>query len=243
MLTRSVDLNRSDRRLFGTVAWLFPLIVVIGFARTYYLKSVFGTPALPSRLVEVHGLVMTLWVILFVTQIWLIRTKRLPMHRSLGTLGIGLGLAIAVVAFFTAVAGAKFGSASTPPGFPPLAFLAVPFFDLLMFVGLFGAAMFQRRRPANHKRLMLLTAINFLPPALGRLPVPALQALGPVVFFGVPALLTIALVIYDRRRAGHMNRALLVGATALILSYPLRIALSGTGAWLRFAEWLTTWAA
>lgn len=229
--------------MFAAVAWLFPLIIVIGFARTYYLKFVFGTPALPSRLVEVHGLVMTLWVVLFATQVWLIRTKRVPMHRSVGMLGIGLGVAMAVVAFFTAVAAAKFGSASTPPGFPPLAFLVVPFFDLLMFIGLFGAAIYERRRSANHKRLMLLTAINFLPPALGRIPVPALQALGPLVFFGVPALLTIGLVIYDRRRTGRMNRAFLVGAVVLVLSYPLRIGLSGTDAWLRFAAWLTTWAA
>lgn len=242
-MTPSVDLGRSDRRLFAAVAWLFPLIIVIGFARTYYLKFVFGTPALPSRLVEVHGLVMTLWVVLFATQVWLIRTKRVPMHRSVGMLGIGLGVAMAVVAFFTAVAAAKFGSASTPPGFPPLAFLVVPFFDLLMFIGLFGAAIYERRRSANHKRLMLLTAINFLPPALGRIPVPALQALGPLVFFGVPALLTIGLVIYDRRRTGRMNRAFLVGAVVLVLSYPLRIGLSGTDAWLRFAAWLTTWAA
>jgi hypothetical protein len=150
---------------------------------------------------------------------------------------------MAVVAFFTAVAAAKFGSTSTPPGFPPLAFLVVPFFDLLMFIGLFGAAIYERRRSANHKRLMLLTAINFLPPALGRIPVPALQALGPLVFFGVPVLLTIGLVIYDRRRTGRMNRAFLVGAVVLVLSYPLRIGLSGTDAWLRFAAWLTTWAA
>ena len=242
-MTPAVDLSRSDRRLFAAVAWLFPLIVVIGFARTYYLKFLFGTPALPSRLVEVHGLVMTLWVVLFAAQVWLIRTKRVPMHRSVGMLGIGLGVAMAVVAFFTAVAAAKFGSASTPQGFPPLAFLVVPFVDLLMFIGLFGAAIYERRRSANHKRLMLLTAINFLPPALGRIPVPALQSLGPLVFFGVPVLLTIGLVIYDRRRTGRMNRAFLVGAVVLVLSYPLRIGLSGTDTWLRFAAWLTTWAA
>jgi hypothetical protein len=90
---------------------------------------------------------------------------------------------------------------------------------------------------------MLLTAINFLPPALGRIPVPALQALGPVVFVGVPVLLTIGLLIYDRRRTGRMNRAFLAGAIVLVLSYPLRFGLSGTDAWHRFAAWLTTWAA
>ena len=55
--------------------------------------------------------------------------------------------------------------------------MIVPLFDLLMFVILFGAAVYYRRRPAAHKRLMLLTAVNFLPPTIARIPVAALQGL------------------------------------------------------------------
>ena len=62
--------------------------------------------------------------------------------------------------------------------------MIVPLFDLLMFVILFGAAVYYRRRPAAHKRLMLLTAVNFLPPTIARIPVAALQGLGPFWFFG-----------------------------------------------------------
>jgi hypothetical protein len=61
-----------------------------------------------------------------------------------------------------------------------------------MFVLLFVAAIFYRRRPAMHKRLMLLTAVNFLPPALDRIPVASLQALGPLWFFGFPTALALA---------------------------------------------------
>lgn len=237
------DWRRSDRRLFAAVAVLFPIIVLIGFARTYYLKFAFGTPPLPSLLVQAHGLLMTLWIGFFMAQVWLIRSKNVRVHMKMGMLGIVLAIPMVFVGFFTAVAAAKYGSASTPPDIPPLAFLVVPFFDILLFAGLFGAAIYYRTRPANHKRLMLLCVLNFLPPAVGRFPIASLQSLGPLFFFGVPTVLAIGLLVYDTWRNRKLNVVFLVGALTMIASYPLRIMLSGTDAWVSFATWLTTWAA
>ena len=109
------DWRRSDRRLFAAAAILFPIIVGIGFARTYYLKFAFGNPPVPSLLVHVHGLLMTLWVGFFIAQVWLIRTKNARVHMKIGLLGIALAIAVIFVGFFTAVAAAKFGSPSFPP--------------------------------------------------------------------------------------------------------------------------------
>jgi hypothetical protein len=225
------------------VAVFFPLVVLIGFGQTYYLRGLVGGPPVKSLLVHAHGVLMTAWIGLFVTQVFLIRRANRRLHMTLGRLGLALAGAIAVVGFFTAAASAKFGSTSSPPDVPPLAFFIVPLTDLVLFLGLFGAAFYFRRRAAEHKRLMLLTVLNFLPPALARFPIPALRAFGPLVFFGVPALLTIGLVAYDTRRTGRLNRAFVVGALVLIASYPLRIVLSGTPAWLAFATWVTSWAA
>ena len=236
------DWRQSDRRLFAAVALLFPLIVLIGFARTYYLKAVFGTPPVPSMLVHIHGLVMTAWVFYFMAQVWLIRSKKARVHMRAGMLGIGLAIIVLVVGFFTA-AGAAFGSASAPPDIPPLSFMIVPMTDLLMFAGLFGAAIYYRKRPAHHKRLMLLTVINFLPPAIARIPIESLQSFGPLFFFGTPTLLIIGLLVYDTWRNRKLDRVFLVGSIILIASYPLRLMLMGTSAWISFASWITSWAA
>jgi hypothetical protein len=235
------DWRRSDRRLFAAVALLFPIIILIGFARTYYLKAVFGTPPVPSMLVHAHGLVMTAWVLYFIAQVWLIRSKRARVHMSAGMLGIALAIVVIVVGFFTA-AGAAFGSASAPPDIPPLSFMIVPMTDLLMFAGLFGAAIYYRKRPAHHKRLMLLTVINFLPPAIARIPVTSLQSFGPLFFFGVPTVLIIGLLIYDTWRNRKLDRVFLVGSILLIASYPLRLMAMSTPAWMNFATWITSWA-
>jgi hypothetical protein len=232
-----------ERRLFLIVSVLFAALILIGFGPTYYFKEFFHTPELSSVMVHVHGLLMTTWVALFAAQVWLIRSKNITIHQKLGLASIGLAVAIVVVGFFVAVHAAKYGAASTPPGIPRLSFLAVPLFDLVMFVILFGAAVYYRKQAANHKRLIILTALNFLPPALGRIHLSVFDALGPLAFFGIPAILAIGLLIYDTRKNGRLNKVFLAGAMLLIVSYPLRLALSGTDAWMSFAKWLTTWAA
>jgi len=114
---------------------------------------------------------------------------------------------------------------------------------MLMFAGLFAAAIYYRTRPAEHKRLMLLTCINFLPPSLGRFPFEPFISGGPLLFFGIPAVLMIVLLVLDTRKNGKLNKPFLIGSVALIASFPLRILLAGTGAWIAFASWLTSWSA
>ena len=228
-----------DRRLFLVAAILFPLIVLAGFARTYYLRVFFDVPALPSPVVHAHGLVMTAWVALFVTQVWFISSRRVKLHQRLGYMGVGLGVLIIVTGMPTALRAAKYGSPSTPPDVAPLAFMIVPLFDLLMFAILFGAAVYYRRRPAAHKRLMLLTAVNFLPPAIARIPVASLQALGPLWFFGLPTVLMLLCLGLDARRNG-VHRVFLIGIALLIGSYAVRLAIMGTGTWMQVAQWMTS---
>ena len=238
-----LDLRLSERRLFAAVAFVFALIMIVGFARTYYLKFAFGTPPLPGLLVHAHGLLMTAWIMFFIAQVWLIRSKRHAVHMRNGMIGVALAIAIFFVGFFTAVAAAKNGSNSAPTGIPPLAFLVVPFFDILLFALFFGAAIYYRKQAANHKRLLLMTVLNFLPPGLGRFPFEPFISAGPLMFFGIPAVLAIGLLIYDTWRNKKLNKVFLVGSIVLIASYPLRIMLSTTDVWMRFATWLTTWAA
>jgi uncharacterized membrane protein YozB (DUF420 family) len=241
-IDRTALQRRGDRRVFLTAIVLFVLVVVGGFARTYYLKGLFGTPPLASLLVHAHGIVMSAWVALVVAQVWLIRSQNVALHKRVGIAGVWLAALVVVVGFFTAISAAKNGSASFPPNIPSLAFLAVPFFDLVMMVILVGGAIYLRKRPADHKRLMLLALINLIPPALARLPFPSLRALGPLFFFGAPTLLTLIALGSDRWRTGTFNRAFVAGAFLLIASYPVRLMLAGTDAWMRFAKWLTMFA-
>ena len=228
-----------ERRFFLAVAILFPVTVLIGFAPTYYLKPLFNTPPVPRLIVHVHGLLMAIWVALFIGQVFLIRSTRIKVHQRLGLASVILAVAIFVSGLATAVAAAKYGSASTPPGAEPLQFLVVPFFDMFVFAALFAAAVYYRRNAANHKRLMLLTVLNFLPPALARFPFGLTAAYGPLWFFGVPDLLAVILVAVDTWRNRKLNTVFLAGAIFMIASHWIRLPFSTTSLWLSFATWVT----
>lgn len=236
----AADRHRFDRRLYLVAAIAFPLIVLAGFGRTYYAKQWFGTPPLPSSLVHLHGALMTAWVVLFIAQVRLISAKRIRLHQRMGYAGIGLGALIVATGLPTAISAAKYGSASAPPGIPPLGFMIVPMFDLLMFALFFAGAIYYRRRAAAHKSLMLLTAINFIPPALARIPIPALQAAGPLWFFGFPTAVALLCLALEARRHGRLNKVMAAGTAALVVSYLARLALMSTSAWMELAGWLTT---
>ena len=105
----TVDWRQYDRRTFAFLAILFPIIVVIGFGPTYYVKFAFGNPPLPSLLVHAHGVAMTAWIVLFITQVYLISTKRIKVHQRLGIVGVVLVLAIIGLGVLTAIASAARG--------------------------------------------------------------------------------------------------------------------------------------
>src|SRR6202171_1721191 len=111
----SMRTTGKDRRLYIWFAVFMPVIVLLGFARTYYLKGFFGNPPLPGLLVHIHGLVMTSWVILFIAQVSLVARRRTRTHQKLGVLGAFLAGAIVVVGVATAIAAAARGSSPGPP--------------------------------------------------------------------------------------------------------------------------------
>lgn len=238
-VNNAVDRRAFERRFFLLIAILFPITVLIGFAPTYYLKGFFDSPPVARAIIHVHGLLMSLWVVLFATQVYLIRSKRIKIHQRLGLTSIILGLTIIVTGLMTAVAAAKYGSNSAPPGIAPLEFLVVPFGDVLVFGILFAAAVYYRRNAPNHKRLMLLTVLNFIPPAIARFPFGLTETYGPMWFFGVPDVLTIIFVIADTWKNRKLNKVFLAGAIFLIASHWLRLAFAPTTTWIDFATWLT----
>ena len=230
----------SDRPRYLLAAVVIPLVVLAGFARTYYLKGFFATPPLPSFIVQVHGIVMTAWVVLFIVQVTLVARRRTKLHQQLGILGAGLAVLVFIVGILTAL----FAAARVlndphlvlPPGTPPpLPFLVIPLGDMMVFAILIGAALYYRKRLDIHKRLMLVAAINLMAPAVARIPLGFIANGGPLVFFGLVDLCLLGFVAFDTIRHRRLHRAFLWGGLLVILAQPLRILLAGTHAWSTFA--------
>jgi hypothetical protein len=232
----SIQTTDKDRRLYIWFAVFVPVIVLIGFARSYYLKGFFGTPALPSLLVQLHGLVMTSWVVLFVTQVSLVATGRTKTHQRFGVFGAILAALIVIVGVLTAIAGAARGAT---PGPPALQFLVVPLVDMLVFATLVGTALYLRRRRLDiHKRLMLLAAVNLLAPAIARIPLHFIETGGALAFFGLTDVCLLACGAFDTVKNRRLHPVFLWGTLLIIASQPLRLMLAGTDVWMRFATTL-----
>ena len=124
------------------------------------------------------------------------------------------------------------------PGYTPIEFFIVPIGDMLVFAALFGAAIYYRKNAANHKRLMLVTVLNFLPPSIGRLPLAFIPDLGAWWFWGVPAVIAVLFLLVDTWRNERFNRVFAAAIALLVLSGPVRLFIARTEAWTQFAGWI-----
>jgi hypothetical protein len=235
--TRAITRRRRERWFYIGMSIAVVITVFAGFAPTYYLRPYFtAAPLMP--LLHLHGLVFTSWLVLFVTQTFLIAAHRTDIHRRLGVAGGVIAALMVLIGVSTAVIRASQGA--SVPGVPALGFLVVPLGDMFVFTILVGAGFYFRRRPDTHKRLMMLATISILAAAIARLPFAFMQA-GPPAFFGVTDAFVAVCLLYDLITLRRIHRATALAALLIVASQPLRLMLGGTSAWLSFAAWLTHW--
>jgi hypothetical protein len=232
----AVRTRRSTRRFYVGMAIAIALTVFIGFARSYYLKSWYGTGEL-TGLQHLHGALFTTWTLFFLSQTVLVARGRTYLHRRMGVAGAVLAALVVVVGLTIAITRARTGP-SPIPGISALSFLAIPFFDMVVFAILVSAAVYFRHRLEAHKRLMTLAMIALLAAPIARmrfLPLPP----GPPTFFGLSDLFIVALLVFDLTTRRKVHPATIWGGLLVVASQPLRLILAGTPAWLAFAGWLT----
>jgi hypothetical protein len=210
-------------------------IVFVGFAPSFYLRSFTDGPPLPP-LVVVHSIAFTSWIVLLLAQTTLAATSRIGLHRRLGAAGAVLLAVMIALGWTTAIAAARHGYI---PGqragmADPLAGLIIPLRDLLLFAAAAAAALYFRRSPETHKRLMIIATINLLPAASGRIFAESFVGLTPVLILAC----VVAGPIYDRAGGRRLHWAYLWGGSLTFLSLLVQFPIARTAAWHRVAAWL-----
>ncbi|QYO66447.1 hypothetical protein [Leptolyngbya sp. 7M] len=226
----------SERKLLLATAIGFPLVVLVGYARTYYFSAFFDVPAVANRLVHTHGVIMSAWVLYFVMQTVFIRTRNIKLHMTMGMIGVALAALVIVVGLLTAY-DAQLVRHAAPPGADPHAFFLLPVSDMVIFAALFSAAIYYRKKATEHKCLMFLTAIAFMPAALFRLPVAPPQY-AELWAFGVPGLIALGALAWHWYKTGKLNRPFAIGTALIVVMIPLRPVVAHSNAWLSFVAWL-----
>ena len=232
------DHRRSEHRFFTSMAVAILLAVLVGFARTYFLRSLLPAPTPAplglTPLIHFHSLLFTGWVFLLLVQARLVAAKRIDIHRRLGmaaaalaTMMVGIGTLVAIQAVVRGVG---------PFEMDPRGFLIVPLFALGLFAVFVVMGIGARRDPQRHKRLMLLATIALLPPAIARWVLP--MGFAPPVVLIVATLFLVPLVVWDLKTRGRLHPVTLWGGLLLVVSGPLRLALAHTEGWLSISDWL-----
>jgi hypothetical protein len=212
--------NHQRGGFYAGAALAIAAVMFVGFSRNYYLRAWLGTRVI-SFMVHVHGLVMTAWVLLFVTQTLLVAKHRVDLHRNLGILGAWLAAVVLGLGVYTishSIERQKPGADSTL--FMEL-FVAFDGISLLVFAGLVMAGVLYRQRREIHKRLMLIAMISLLPPAYGRLIANVTHDNVELWVLGMMYASALSCLLLDAWRHRRVHPAFAIGSVLVVASSQL----------------------
>lgn len=211
---------QKERAFFFYMALAILATVLAGFGFFFAIgASSFHSP----WWVHVHAVSMGTWVMLYVTQNWLVWRGNLTAHRRLGPIAAGWSVWIFALGFVTTAMDVH--THRVPPFFSPNYFLMMDWLNMVAFGALAWTAVRLRARSDWHKRLMLGAMINLIAVAWGRLTLPFLfdqRGIWLVMvillgYFGVGML-------HDRHTRGSVHPAYYWGAGALVVWVSLSFA-------------------
>lgn len=235
---------RRPKYLYFGASLLFILLTFVGF-HFFYLegRAYPGRPLTPAILpfILIHGLSMTLWILLFAVQTYLIAANNRRAHMWLGK----ISAVLAVLAVYYGIRLSIGGAAVNPPqailwSMDPPHFLLVSMSAAILFGWFVLLGIVLRKNPAIHRPMMLLAALVAVAPAIDRiaaikhlfephLPGRLLGPYFPSLFLGV------ALLLWKWASDRKLDRALAAGLAFLFVSGVFVMRFAPTEAWANIA--------
>lgn len=226
----------QGRLQFPALALAISLTAFAGFALTYLGPLGTGSYPAVSWAVHAHGVIYLAWCLLLPVQAAL-ATRLFRVHRALGLSSILLVAAMAFTGFL--VIGVRVQAAMQGSGPPFWKAFGLPIAaGLVVFLGLYVAALLLRSRPDWHKRLMISAAATVIAAATWRLWVGAFgfHDWAMPAALATTKLFIIAGAVWDfaARRSGHPAwwvglgvSVALEGGSLVIVGTPLEAPVAG----------------
>lgn len=209
------------------------LISILAFWPTYY--AVFSDS---HFYIHLHAFFAVIWFGMLTIQPYLIKTKRLDLHRLVGKLSYLVAPMVVISVLFLA----KDRLSLAPESFYQLQtfFLYLQISLSLVFAITYGLAVYFQKVKSVHARFMVATSFAFIDPIFARLInsyAPSIASNGQWITFGFINLILIALAIMDRnhRKAKWVYPSLLI--LYLLIEIPIFFNLTSLNWWQAFAEW------
>lgn len=221
------------RYFFIVMAWLFIIFAVAGFVPDYQLKAAQHIPV--YWFANVHGVIMTCWLLVYLIQAVLARKGNFRLHKKLGLTSVGLGIGVwismGIVIYHDSIGDTVFKNVH---------WSNVLFLGSLMnlFILFFTWGIVVRKNAAAHKRLLYLATMIVIAAGYNRVLLnagvnPTLRWLAHPSLTGFPNpsalllyhdLLLIPLFIYDFFTLRSVHKITVV-ATLIIITVQLSLEL------------------
>lgn len=193
------------------------VLVVLGFSKTVDANLFHANPPRPW-LLWAHGAAFSTWVIFFIAQSALVRVRKVSVHRFLGWFGAGLATLMVGLGFTIAVVMARFdGAVLHQPGAD--AFLSIPFCDMIVFGLCIALAIYWRKIPDYHRRLVFIASCHLMDAAVGRFAFVFNHSL----FYPVLDVLIVFGMLRDRVVDGRVHKVYLYSLPPLIVVQSLAV--------------------
>jgi hypothetical protein len=230
-LTARPSRLRADDIFFPAMALLILIVVVLGFAQSYFLPGML-LAKLPNALVHIHGALYVSWIFLLVLQNALVAARKVKWHVRLGVLGVLLPPLMVIFGVLTVFDSIR----RNGTGLPGELLLVGDFEELALFAGLTAWGMIRRRDAAAHKRLMILGTMAMLGPAINRWPFPdAIRLSGTIAVYLVPPLLIVAYDLWSRRR---VHRTTAIAYALIAVAILTMVPVASMGFWTQCVAWI-----
>jgi len=212
---------------------LIVAVIVYGFSFTIGNNLIH--PAVPRPwILYVHATVFSGWLVFFILQSTLVRSGRVQWHRRLGQFGVALGTLIPIIGVSTAVVMGRFNTVSLHATHAE-SDLAIPLFDMVCFSSTFPLAVYWRKKPELHRRLILVATCALTAAGFGRFPE---RILPPYLFYAGVDLLILLGVARDLivNRAVHRVYLFVLPLFMIGQAIATYISFHNVPFWLRIAH-------
>lgn len=221
--------------LYFRSPWYFTLLLlvaVVGFFPSYFARL-----GEAKALHHFHAIAATAWLLLLITQGYLMRTRRVALHRALGRTSLVIVPLFLVSGLFIVHDMLTRDSNFARTFGPRLSFVDLS--TLAWFAFAYVMALRYRKTMALHARFMVSTALPLLPPALSRLLGPMVHSFDLAFHLSYLAaeLVTIALLLHDRQ-SGKMRAPFLLLFALLVLQQASYHYAMDFGPWQALVGWI-----
>jgi hypothetical protein len=157
-----------EKYFYFSMSLLIAVVVVYGFSHTMGENLIH--PSVPRPLLlYFHATIFFGWLVFFIVQTALVRMRNVRMHRRLGWFGAGLGVVIVLLGVSTAITMTRFKIVQLHSK-TAVVDMIVSLWDMIAFSVVFALAIYLRKRPEFHRRLMLVATCALSAAAFGRFP-------------------------------------------------------------------------